>query len=67
MARETNALILPDPTNPQLTARVKGTDQNGKSTLTSVPVERPLSLYLNSREIVTLMTIGDYPEALAIG
>ena len=67
MVRETNALILPDPANPQLTTRVKGTDQNGKSTLTSVPVERPLSLYLNSREIVTLMTIGDYPEALAIG
>src|SRR5690606_30635511 len=29
--------------------------------------ERPLTLYLNSQEIVTMMTIGDYPEHLAIG
>ena len=34
---------------------------------TSVPVERPLTLYLNGQEIVTMMTIGDYPEYLAVG
>jgi FdhD protein len=32
-----------------------------------VPVERPLTLFLNAREIVTMMTIGDYPECLAVG
>jgi FdhD protein len=32
-----------------------------------VPVERPLTLYLNAQEIVTMMTIGDYPEYLALG
>jgi formate dehydrogenase assembly factor FdhD len=29
--------------------------------------ERPLTIYLNSQEIVTAMTIGDYPEYLALG
>jgi amidase len=33
----------------------------------SVVVERPLTLYLNAREIVTMMTIGDHPDALALG
>jgi len=32
-----------------------------------VVTERPLTIYLNSREIVTAMTIGDYPEYLALG
>ena len=32
-----------------------------------MPVERPLTLYLNAQEIVTMMTIGDYPEYLALG
>ncbi|HTY66536.1 MAG TPA: formate dehydrogenase accessory sulfurtransferase FdhD, partial [Alphaproteobacteria bacterium] len=32
-----------------------------------VVVEHPLTLYLNSREIVTMMTIGDYPDYLAVG
>jgi len=30
-------------------------------------VERPLTLFLNAQEIVTMMTIGDYPEYLALG
>jgi FdhD protein len=30
-------------------------------------VERPLTLFLNGQEIVTMMTIGDYPEYLAVG
>jgi FdhD protein len=34
---------------------------------TSVVVERPLTLFLNKQEIVTMMTIGDYPEYLAVG
>ncbi len=59
--------MLPDPHDPRLTERVSGTDQDGKPLETSVTVERPLALFLNSREIVTLMTIGDYPECLAVG
>ena len=60
-------LILPDPKDPRLTERVAGTDQTGARTEINVPVERPLTLYLNSPEIVTMRTIGDYPEYLALG
>jgi len=60
-------LITPDPTNPKLTERVEGIDHDGKAVTTSVTVERPLTLFLNSREIVTMMTICDYPEYLAVG
>lgn len=59
--------VVPDPHDPRLTERVSGTDQDGKPVETAVTVERPLALFLNSREIVTLMTIGDYPEYLAVG
>ena len=60
-------LILPDPHDPRLTERVAGTDQTGTAVAINVPVERPLTLYLNAQEIVTMMTIGDYPEYLALG
>ena len=60
-------LIVPDPKDPRLTERVAGTDQSGSTVEINVPVERPLTLYLNAQEIVTMMTIGDYPEYLALG
>src|SRR5450756_2013032 len=60
-------LIVPDPHDPRLTERVAGTDQSGATVEINVPVERPLTLYLNAQEIVTMMTIGDYPEYLALG
>jgi FdhD protein len=60
-------LIVPNPADPRLTERVAGTDQNGAAVEIRVPVERPLTLYLNAQEIVTMMTIGDYPEYLALG
>lgn len=59
--------VMPDPHNPRLTERVMGIDQTGAPVEISVPVERPLTLYLNSQEIVTMMTINDYPEYLALG
>jgi FdhD protein len=60
-------LIVPNPDDPRLTERVRGTDQHGVAVEIKVPVERPLTLYLNAQEIVTMMTIGDYPEYLALG
>src|SRR4030088_864871 len=60
-------LIVPNPGDPRLTERVAGTDQTGAMVEIKVPVERPLTLYLNAQEIVTMMTIGDYPEYLALG
>jgi FdhD protein len=59
--------ILPDPLDPRLTQRVAGIDQTGARVEINVPVERPLTLYLNAQEIVTMMTIGDYPDYLALG
>lgn len=60
-------LVRPDPANPTLTETVQGIDHDGKPVETKVPVERPLTLFLNGQEIVTMMTIGDYPDYLALG
>jgi FdhD protein len=60
-------LIRPDPNDPRLTERVRGVDQTGAEIEAVVTVERPLTIFLNAQEIVTAMTIGDYPEYLAIG
>jgi len=59
--------ILPNPKDPRLTRKVTGIDYLGLPTEISVVEERPLTIYLNSQEIVTAMTIGDYPEYLAVG
>ncbi len=60
-------LIGPDPGDPRLTRAVEGTDHTGVRVEARVVMERPLTIYLNSQEIVTAMTIGDYPEYLALG
>jgi len=60
-------LIRPDPLDPKLTERVSGVDQTGTRIETRVTVERALTIFLNSQEIVTAMTINDYPEYLALG
>lgn len=59
--------ILPNPSDPMLTKRVKGIDQNGVLQELPVVEERPLTIFLNSQEIITAMTIGDHPDYLAIG
>ncbi|MFQ5786143.1 MAG: formate dehydrogenase accessory sulfurtransferase FdhD [Alphaproteobacteria bacterium] len=60
-------ILKPDPADPRLTERVEGLDHEGNRVETSVVVERPLTLYLNGQEIVTMMTIGDHPAYLAVG
>lgn len=60
-------LIAPDPAAPRLTRALAGLDQNGVATEIRVVEERALTLFLNGQEIVTMMTIGDYPEYLALG
>ena len=60
-------LVRPDPSDPRLTEAVTGVDEAGAPVETRVPVERPLTLFLNNQEIVTMMTIGDRPEDLAVG
>jgi FdhD protein len=63
----TEYLIAPDPAAVRLTRAVTGVDHNGVETTLRVVEERPLTIYLNGQEIVTAMTIGDYPEYLALG
>ena len=70
MARETDLgdyLIAPDPSAARLTRGVVGVDHTGAQTTTRVVEERPLTIFLNAQEIVTAMTIGDYPAYLALG
>lgn len=65
---------MPTAYRPQLTqaARpatfdVDAIDEHGKVVPTAIAGEHPLTLYVDRREIVTLMTLGQAPEALAIG
>ncbi|MBE0454977.1 formate dehydrogenase accessory sulfurtransferase FdhD [Roseovarius autotrophicus] len=63
----TGYLIAPDPCAARLTRVVEGMDHAGRRATISVVEERPLTIFLNAQEIVTAMTIGDYPEYLALG
>jgi len=59
--------VRPAPEDPRLSRAVSGVDHTGAHVDLQVIEERPLTIYLNDREIVTVMTIGDYPEELGIG
>lgn len=59
--------IAPNPDDPRLTENVECVDHTGARQAIKVVTERPLTIYLNAQEIVTAMTIGDYPEELALG
>lgn len=70
MARDnelSNYLIAPDPSAVRLTRNVSGVDHTGAEVAINVVEERPLTIFLNRQEIVTAMTIGDYPVYLALG
>lgn len=60
-------LVSPSLTKAGLTRRVESVDQNGNPTTIDVIEEKPLTIYLNKREIVTAMTICDHPKYLALG
>ena len=60
-------VVRPQPDDPRLTRIVSGIDHEGRPIETTVVMERPLTLFLNGREIVTMMTIGDHPDYLAVG
>ncbi|RVA55962.1 sulfurtransferase FdhD, partial [Mesorhizobium sp. M7A.F.Ca.US.001.01.1.1] len=62
-----HAIITPDPQDRRLTELVAGVDHTGATVEVRVPIERALTLYLNAQEIVTMMTVNDYPEYLALG
>lgn len=60
-------ILAPNPDSPGLARVVQGVDQTGAPVGVRVVEERPLTIWLNGQEIVTAMTIGDYPEFLALG
>lgn len=60
-------LVRPNPEDPRLSRAVVGLDHDGRAIETTVIMERALTLFLNGQEIVTMMTIGDYPDLLAVG
>ena len=60
-------LIAPNRQEKGLTRQVAGLDHLGTEISLNVVEERPLTIWLNGQEIVTAMTIGDYPEYLAQG
>ncbi|MBL1269085.1 MAG: formate dehydrogenase accessory sulfurtransferase FdhD [Halomonas sp.] len=49
------------------TTEISIVDEYGDSRQQAIAAERALTVYLNKREIVTLMTLGDDPEALVVG
>mgnify|MGYP001222868652 CR=1 FL=1 len=62
------------PYRPQLTnapraatIEIPAVNERGEVVQTAIAGEHPLTLYLDKRELVTLMTLGQAPEALAIG
>lgn len=59
--------VRPTPEDTRLYETVSGVDHAGRRVETEVVQERPLTLFLNAREIVTMMTIGDHPDLLAVG
>ena len=67
MSRERQFVVRPDPDDGRLTRLLDGVDQDGAVIEARVVEERPLTLFLNGQEIVTVMTIRDYPQYLALG
>ncbi|MFS0754371.1 formate dehydrogenase accessory sulfurtransferase FdhD [Noviherbaspirillum sp. 1P10PC] len=50
-----------------LTHEVEVMDERGRISTIAIPAERPLTVYVDKRELVTLMTLGGAPEALVLG
>ncbi len=67
MSQNKRLIVQPNPNDERLTTAVSGTNEQGRKTNIRVVNERPLTLFLNRQEIVTMMTIGDHPEILGLG
>ncbi len=50
-----------------LTREIATINEHGERSTTSIPAERPLTVYVDKRELVTLMTLGARPEWLVLG
>ena len=64
----TNQLRLqPNISDNNLTKKVYGINEINETINIDVVTEKPLTIYLNSQEIVTTMTLGDMPKELSVG
>lgn len=63
----TKPSIIKTSENPLQTIEVEVYDEYGEKLVKSIACERPLTVLLNWKEIVTLMTLGSRPEALVLG
>jgi len=68
------AALLPVPGAPRLTAaqcellrEITILDEYGERRCIHIPAERPLTVFIDKRELVTLMTLGQCPELLVLG
>ncbi|PZP32084.1 MAG: sulfurtransferase FdhD [Roseateles depolymerans] len=71
--QEPEALAVP-PGVPELTSarvdplrEIEILDEYGQRRRIQIPLERPLAIYVDKRELVTLMTLGAEPELLVLG
>ena len=62
-------VILPQLTQARapLTFETTAVNEFGEATSISIPAERALTVYVDKRELVTLMTLGAHPELLVLG
>jgi FdhD protein len=54
-------------TRAPLTREVSVVNEHGEISTTAIPAERDLTVYVDKRELVTLMTLGAHPELLVLG
>ena len=62
-----NASVLPKPENSNLVKIVEGRDEHNQPIKVPVVTEIPITIFLNKQEIVTTMSLGDWPDYLAVG
>lgn len=69
MSLDSSSSVLPHLTQAQaeLTRHIEVLNEHGVREQVAIPAERALTVYVDKREIVTLMTLGAYPELLVLG
>ena len=69
MSLDSSSSVLPRLTQAQadLTRHIEVVNEHGVHEQVSIPAERALTVYVDKREIVTLMTLGAHPELLVLG
>ena len=58
--------IKPNTNNQDLTRKIIGINEESKKKKLDVIEEKPLTLFLNDQEILTMMTVNDFPKYLKL-